>query len=157
MKRIGAGLAGIIRRLGLEDAARLHGIRSRWGELVGAPLSEHLEPGFVSGAVLHITVDSPLWLEQARFYGAEILKRVGPLGISELKFKPGARRGKNASTAACKIKEPGHAPLTDEELASIDQQIGPVRDEALKQIMRGIMAKALRAPAAHGRISNQNP
>ncbi len=155
MKRIGAGLAGIIRRLGLEDAARLHGIKARWGELVGAPLSEHLDPGFVSGAVLHVTVDSPLWLEQARFYGEEILKRVRPLGISELKFKPGARRGKNAAATASSAMA-GHVPLTAEELMSIDQQIGPVRDEALRQIMRAIMAKALRTPA-RGEISKQNP
>ncbi len=153
MRRIGTGLKGIVRRLGLEDATRLHGIKARWGELLGAPLSEHLEPGFVSGAMLHVTVDSPLWLEQARFYSEEILKRVRPLGIGELKFKPGTgRRNMPARPSGAA----GLRPLTADELDSIEQYVGPVRDEGLREIMRGIMVKALRGPDGQ-RIRKQNP
>ncbi|MDA8089903.1 MAG: DUF721 domain-containing protein [Nitrospiraceae bacterium] len=154
MKRIGTGLSGLVRKLGLEDAARLHGIKARWGELVGAPLSEHLEPGFVSGAMLHISVDSPLWLEQARFYSGEILKRVKPLGIGELKFKPGTRRKNVAGQASVKAASP---MLSADELKQIEQCVCAVQDEGLKEIMREIMAKALRTPNGRTRISKQNP
>ena len=143
VKRIGTGLAGIVRKLGLEDAARLHGIKARWGELVGAPLSEHLEPGFVSGSMLHISVDSPLWLEQARFYSVEILIRVKPLGIGELKFKPGTLRRNMAGPAS--VKAASHT-LSADELKQIEQCVFPVRDEGIQEIMRGIMAKALLTP-----------
>ena len=144
MRRIGTGLAGIVRKLGLEDAARLHAIKARWGELVGTPLSEHLDPGFVSSGVLHISADSPVWLEQARFYSQEILSRVRPHGIGELKFKPGTRRKKIESfkhSSPQKTKT-----LSADELDQVEQCLFPVRDEGLKEIMRAVMAKAMRAP-----------
>lgn len=147
MKKLGTNLASLVSRLGLDDAARLHGIKARWGDLVGSPLSDHLEPAFVAGAMLHIAVESPLWLEQARFYNEEILKRVKPLGIGELKFKPGVRRGNRNNQSLKKNKEVTLRPLTDDELKQIELSIFPVRDDGLKEIMRGIMAKALRAPA----------
>ncbi len=146
MEKLGSGLAGLIRRLGLEDAARLHGIKARWRELVGLPLSENLEPGFISGSTLHIA-GSPLWIEQAGFYREEILKRLLPLGIRDLKFKPGQLIKKVDRLSQTKNEKP---PLTGEEIRQVEIAVHPIRDEELKELCRGIMARALARERAAG-------
>lgn len=152
MERLGNKLAGLIRRLGLEDAAKLQGIKARWSELVGPQLSEHLEPGFVSGATLHITASSPLWLEQAGFYREEILKRLAPLGVRDIKFKPGALPGKFSRKSPGKTGRsftPSDEPsaesltLTDDEARQVEIALYPIRDGELKELCRGIMSKAI--------------
>ncbi|MDA8086845.1 MAG: DciA family protein [Nitrospiraceae bacterium] len=139
MQRLGSGLAGLIRGLGLEDQARLHGIKARWRELLGVPLSENLEPGFVSGATLHIA-GSPLWIEQAGFYRDEILKRLSPLGIKDLKFKPGPLVKKADRPSQAKNENP---PLSGEETLQVEVAVQQVRDDELKRLCRGIMGKAI--------------
>ncbi|MDA8388190.1 MAG: DUF721 domain-containing protein [Nitrospiraceae bacterium] len=142
MERLGSGLAGLIHRLGLEDAVRLHSIKARWRELLGVPLSEHLEPGFISGATLHIIASSPPWLEQAGFYREELLKRLLPLGVRDLKFKPGPPAGKGGRPS--RTADSGGPPLlTSEEMKQVDIAVHPVKDGELKELCRGIMARAI--------------
>lgn len=143
MKRLGPELAGLIRGLGLEDEVRLQSVRDRWSELVGAQLSEHLDPGFLSGPTLHVSASSAAWLEQAGFYRDEMLKRLRPLGITALKFKPGPLgKAKYKHLRAGKIKM---APplLTADEMKQVDIALHPVKDEEFRELCRRVMTRAI--------------
>ena len=59
-------------------------IFTRWAELVGAELAEHLQPVRVDGHALVVAVDHPVWATRARMDAALILERVRSAGGASL-------------------------------------------------------------------------
>jgi len=144
LQKISRGLEKLIKELGLEDAVKENAMKERWGELMGEPLSSHLSPKHLAGRTLHINVDSPLWLQEASFYKNEILKKLAPLGIKDIKLKASGLGGKksiNAKRAKVEKKEP---PLTEEERILLENSTRPIKDEVLKEISKNLLIKALR-------------
>lgn len=57
---------------------------TRWAELVGAELAEHLRPLRVDGHALVVAVDHPAWATRARMEAGPILARVRSVGGASL-------------------------------------------------------------------------
>jgi predicted nucleic acid-binding Zn ribbon protein len=57
---------------------------TRWEELVGAELGEHLRPVRVDGRALVVAVDHPAWATRARMESGEILARLKELADSPI-------------------------------------------------------------------------
>jgi hypothetical protein len=141
LQKIDRALKKLIKELDLEDAVRENSLKEKWGELLGEPFSIHLYPKHLSGGTLHVSVDSPIWLEEASFQKKEILRRLGPLGIRDLKFKPSGLAGNRALVFGRATIEKKEMPLSPEEKLLIEESISPIQNEEVKVVARGLLEK----------------
>jgi predicted nucleic acid-binding Zn ribbon protein len=62
----------------------MEAVFTRWEELVGAELGEHVRPVRVDGRALVVAVDHPAWATRARMESGQILARLKALGDSPI-------------------------------------------------------------------------
>ncbi|MGD0746932.1 MAG: DUF721 domain-containing protein [Acidimicrobiales bacterium] len=80
-RRVGESMPRLLGRLGASATpATLEAVFTRWDELVGAELGEHLRPVRVDGRALVVAVDHPAWATRARMESGQILARLRELG-----------------------------------------------------------------------------
>ena len=71
----------LLGRLGASTTmATMEVVFTRWEELVGTELGEHLRPVRVDGRALVVAVDHPAWATRARMESSQILARLKELG-----------------------------------------------------------------------------
>ncbi len=71
-----SSLDALSRRLGQEGASGLGGLFSRWTEIVGPAMAEHVRPVRIDAESLIVTVDHPAWATQVRRLGESLLDKV---------------------------------------------------------------------------------
>jgi hypothetical protein len=140
VERAGSALGPLIKDLGLEDALRLYRIKQSWKDILGEPLATHAAPTALKGGVLHINIATPSWLQQAGYYKAQILEKLGRLGVVDIRLKLGKVQPSAHPTAKERpsYKEPDQA-LIEELLSSIE-------DGEVKEAVRRAARKALGTP-----------
>lgn len=89
MQSAGSVLESLARELGIDGALRLHQVRDRWSNVFKGPLSLHSYPSSLRGESLLVNVDSPVWLQEINFLRAEMLERLGPFGVKDIRFRLG--------------------------------------------------------------------
>ncbi len=75
-RRIEDSLDSVSRQLGLEDSRGLGAVFSRWEEIVGPAMAEHVQPYRLDAESLVVTVDHPAWATQVRHLSESLLDRV---------------------------------------------------------------------------------
>jgi predicted nucleic acid-binding Zn ribbon protein len=74
-------MAKVLGRIGASPSpTTMELVFTRWNEVVGEELAEHLQPVRVDGPVLIIGADHPAWATRARMDSALILTRARALG-----------------------------------------------------------------------------
>jgi predicted nucleic acid-binding Zn ribbon protein len=58
----------------------MEAVFTRWSEIVGAELSEHVRPVRVDGRALVVAADHPAWATRARMQSGQILTQVEACG-----------------------------------------------------------------------------
>jgi len=142
MQRAGTLLKALVRDLGLEDGVRLAQLQSEWHSIFRKPLSDHMFPSFLSGNELILSVDSPVWMQELKYYVADIVKTLAPYRIEKVRFKLGRVRNR-PSQGAGKIETPV-ANLSPQERTFIEETVARVQDESLKTTVAKAMEKALK-------------
>lgn len=89
MERAGSIVRSIVRDLGMEEGLQLSKIKRGWPELFRPPLGLHMSPVALKDSELLLNVDSPEWLQQISFLKADVLGRLVPFGVSEIRLKLG--------------------------------------------------------------------
>ena len=80
-RRVGESMPRLLGRLGASTTpATMEAVFTRWEELVGAELGEHLRPVRVDGRALVVAVDHPAWATRARMESGQILSKLKELG-----------------------------------------------------------------------------
>jgi hypothetical protein len=142
VKRTDALLKPLIHNLGIIDSVRLAQIKSHWHTLFQKPLSYHMSPSALSGNELLLNVDSPVWLQELKFYQGDIIKKLTPYQVRTVRF----RLGRVIDTARQGDKpRPACNPLTALDHTFIEETVSPIEDEGLKEIVRKTIAKAITA------------
>lgn len=141
VKRIDSLLGSFIRELGIEDGVRLAEIKRDWFNLFNEPLSYHMSPFMLSEGEITLNVDSPVWFQQLNFYKEDIIKKLSPYGVKNVRF----RLGKVSTKTWARSKEQGAKGkrLTTEELSYIEETVSQINDEALREIVRRAIEKSL--------------
>jgi predicted nucleic acid-binding Zn ribbon protein len=67
--KIGSAIAGVLKKLGLENTQWTHVLGEQWPELVGAAVAGHTRPGRFENGVLVVFVDSSVWFSELSRYG----------------------------------------------------------------------------------------
>ena len=133
MKRIDSLLSPFVKRLGIEGACRIVGVRKAWHTIFGEPLALHMWPSKIEGRELIINVDSPLWLQQISFFKSDIIRKLQPFDIQDVRMRIGktrlARRGVRES------RERQSVPLDRDAREFIETLTSEIRDAELKNAM----------------------
>jgi hypothetical protein len=140
VERADSSLVSLIRELGMEEPLRLCRIRALWDELFGEPLRGHISPVKLSEAELLVHVDSASWLQQITFLKPELLRKLSPFGVKDVRLKVGKVR-----QGAEKKKSNGilRKVLSEEELSFIERLSSSVEDPELGDAIRKAAGKGL--------------
>lgn len=141
MKRADSLLKPLVRDLGIEDGIRLSQIKRHWYTLFHKPLSHHMSPSFLSGNELLLTVDSPVWLQELKFYQGDIITKLALYEVKTVRFRLGrVNAAENAETG----REGGKAkPLTAHDRSFIEDTVSTIEDEELREVVKKAMGKAI--------------
>lgn len=138
----------LLRDLGLEDRYTVDLLQREWSTLFGEPLSLHTCPADLKKGELLITVDSPLWLQQLKFFKGEMTAKLASYGVTGVRFTHGSlyrarRRGKPSGGTEGSEGTPPPLLLDADDLAWIAETTAAIRDEELKGTLAKAMEKAL--------------
>jgi len=78
-RRIDESLDALSRGFGQRGVGETARLFSRWTEIVGTALADHVTPVRLDGTTLVVQVDHPAWATQVRLLGSELLDRVGTI------------------------------------------------------------------------------
>jgi hypothetical protein len=85
---IGESLSGLMKGLGLDSQHWVATLSNEWGDIVGAAVGKHTRPGRLDGSQLCVFVDSSVWLNELKRYGAKQI-------LQNLQSRFGANRIRN--------------------------------------------------------------
>ena len=102
-----------------------------------------MSPSSLSGNELLLNVDSPVWLQELKFYKEDIIKKVAPYRVRAVRF----RLGRVNPFAIQEGEKEGlkGKPLTACDRTFIDETVSNIEDEALKEVIKKAIAKAMKA------------
>jgi hypothetical protein len=138
MERAGSALGPLVKDLGLEDALRLYRIKEAWKEALGEPLALHTAPASLKRGLLHINADTPAWLQQAGYFREKILEKLKRFGVSDIRVKLG-----RVAPEKPRRRAPEEDAFTEPDPALIEGLLSPIRDEGLRESIRGAARKGL--------------
>jgi len=150
VENTGSILASIFKNIGMEDGLVLARLQREWATLFEEPLSLHIYPASLNNGVLVVNVDSPLWLQQLKFFKQALLKKLEAYKINAIEFRHGrtnpSRFNRSGNRSGINNFEQSSHPektLDDTEVAWITQTLATVNDPGLQDSIRNVLEKAL--------------
>jgi hypothetical protein len=140
VRRTDSLLKPIVRNLGIGDGVRLAQIKSHWHTLFQKPLSYHMAPSVLSGDELLLSVDSPVWLQELKFYQEEIIKKLTQYQVKSVRFRLGkvAANNREGGRDERKVKS-----LTALDHSFIEETVSKIQDKELKDALKKTIVKAM--------------
>ena len=138
MKKAGAVLDPLLKNLGLESSVRLARIRQDWYKIFDGQITPHLFPFSFTDRELLLHVSSPIWMQQFSCYKQEIIRKLDPYGVQNIRFRLGRIPQINQVSPATKARE-----LTPENKSFIAELLSDIGDEALKTTIKKAVEKSL--------------
>lgn len=84
-QQVSGAIAKVLGRIGTSSSLpTMELVFTRWEEVAGAGLSEHLQPARLQGSVLVVAADHPVWATRARMESERILARIHQLGDTSI-------------------------------------------------------------------------
>jgi len=68
---IGESLPDLMKGLGLDSEHWVETLSREWSEIVGSAVAKHTRPGRLDGCQLSVFVDSSVWVNELKRYGAK--------------------------------------------------------------------------------------
>ena len=90
---LGNALGPSIKELGLESNIFFENVKRNWEKIVGSTNAKNTKPLAVKDGILTISVSSPVWMTQARFYKSTFIDKLNQFNnhhnieINEIFFK----------------------------------------------------------------------
>jgi hypothetical protein len=143
VKRADVLLKPLIHELGIIDGIRLAQIKSHWHTLFQKPLAYHMSPATLSGNELLLNVDSPVWLQELKFFQGDIIKKLTPYQVRTVRFRLG--RVNTIANQEGKESRLKGRPLTEHDRTFIENSVAEVLDSELRETLQKTIAKAMTA------------
>lgn len=127
-------------------AARLREFRvlNAWKRAVGKQVAVKASPTRFIKDTLYCSAVSSAWMTELRYQKASIIARineaVGEEAVREIVFKAGDVTTEPETVHSA--PRPSRR-LTEEERKHIDETVGPVKDDALKNLIKRVMGKSI--------------
>lgn len=81
-RRINESVPRVLRRLGAPPSDTMAVVFTRWAEVAGPALEDHVRPLRMDGSTLLVAADHPVWASRTRMETAAMLARAKALGDS---------------------------------------------------------------------------
>jgi len=129
----------------MEDRLALARLQREWPELFDVPLSLHTCPSSLNNGVLVVSVDSPLWLQQLKFFKQAMLQKLAAYGIKSINFKHGRANFSGADRAQAHSEQSikKERKLDEADTEWIEQTISDVTDAELQERIKTVIEKSL--------------
>ena len=138
MKKAEAVLGPMLKRLGIESGVRLERIRHDWFDIFEASLTLHMYPAGCTENELLLNVDSPAWMQQFSYYKKDMLRKLAPYGITDVRFRIGKVQKKKQQ-----LPERKKRTLSDDDLSFASGVVSGITDAQLKESIRKAIEKSL--------------
>jgi len=150
VENAGSILASIFKNIGMEDSLTLARLQREWTTLFDEPLSLHIYPASLNNGILVVNVDSPIWLQQLKFFKQNILKKLEAYRINTIDFRHGRtnpsrfnRTWNQSGIDTCEQTFQPEKTLDEADVDWIDQTLATVNDPGLQDSIRNVLEKAL--------------
>ncbi len=143
-ERLDVVLGEVFSRLGVEATLSRHRIAVLWPEIV-QQVALHAQVEGVSGSVLHVRVDSAVWMNELSALKMTLLKKVNArlhpdaAPFTDIRFFQRSWAAFQETPAA--EPEPPLPPPTEEDLALVRDTLEPISDEELRTLLARILEK----------------
>lgn len=131
-------LKTFVRDYGLEGGVVLNTIQSRWADFVGQTIALHTFPDTIKGKVLTLTVDTPQWMHHLSFFKEEIVAKLNPYNVEEIRFKIGRLPEKTK-----KPLKDEDVNLSEDDLRYLENTLKGLKDQELKERFKTLMIHGL--------------
>jgi hypothetical protein len=123
---------------GLKNGVAINAIKRKWQSIVGKTIAAHTCPDLLRGKSLTLIVDTPQWMHHLTFYKEEIVGKLQPYNIENIRFRLGRLPEQATDTEGGEI-----AQLTEDDLRYIENTVGKIRDEDLQRKFRTLITHGL--------------
>lgn len=145
-EKLGSILNETLDRMGLAAGLSRSSIVELWPKLVDPAVARHAQAEKVTGSVLHVNVDSSVWMNELSSIRHILLKKINGMlhesasPITEIRFHQ--RSWVTDKNRPPKNREP-EAPnrLSESEKGRIKATLGPVNDPELRDLLKRLMEK----------------
>jgi len=137
-------LTSVFKSLGMEERLVLARLQKDWPTLFDEPLSCHIYPASLNNGILIIKVDSPLWMQQLKYFKKNILEKLSPYRIKNIDLRHGRTVERSQTTRVSPAGRAGKI-LSEEDITWIEQTLSAIDDPELKEEIRKVLEKKLRA------------
>lgn len=140
---VGSILETVFARLGGKSSLTRHRIIELWPRIVEVPVARHTSAERLSGSMLHVAVDSSVWMNELAAIKPVLLEKVNAfLGtdvapITDIRFH---QRSWACGTAPERPDLPVPPP-TEEELRLMRKAMELVKDEELRKTLESLWEK----------------
>lgn len=141
MKRADSLVFSLVRDLGIENSIRLIEIKKNWHNLFNEPLSSHVAPYKLSEGEILLNVDSPVWLQELNYFKKDVIEKLSPYGVREVRLRLG--RVSRIIKSGVQSQKSRIEPLTTEEISYIEKTVSQIGDKELRETVRRIVEKAI--------------
>jgi hypothetical protein len=141
VKRVDSLLRPLVREFGIESGIRFIEVKKNWHTLFNEPLSCHMVPHKMTEGVILLHVDSPVWLQELNYFKKDIIEKLSPYGVKEVRFKLG-QVSKRTGTEVCNQSFRLNT-LAPEEVSYIEKTVSQIIDEELRGTVRRTIEKAI--------------
>jgi hypothetical protein len=141
VKRADSLVFSLVRDLGIENSIRLIEIKKNWHNLFNEPLSSHMAPYKLSEGEILLNVDSPVWLQELNYFKKDVIEKLNPYGVRDVRFKLG--RVSKIIKSGVQSQKSRVKPLTTEEISYIQKTVSQIDDKELRETVRRTIEKAI--------------
>ncbi len=141
VRKIDSILFPLVRNLGIESSVRCSEVKKIWHTLFNEPLSCHMVPYKMTEGVILLNVDSSVWLQELNYFKKDIIEKLSPYGIKDVRFKLG-KVSQRLESGFCN-QTVGEKPLTPEEASYIEKTVSHIIDEEIRETIRRVIKRAI--------------
>lgn len=131
----------ILEGLPVKERVKEYRLWKGWASLVGDQIAKNCRPERIKDGILFLKVSSPVWAQQLQFMKGMVIEKVnrfmGDKGVKELRF----RVGMFGVTEKGGRKPWKEVTLDKEILMRIDNELSPVRDNELRDVIKKLRVK----------------
>ncbi|MBF0558548.1 MAG: DUF721 domain-containing protein [Nitrospirae bacterium] len=147
MENTGSILASLFKNAGMGEKLTLARLQAEWADRFDEPLSLHTFPSSLNKGLLVVNVDSPLWMQQLKFFKQAMLKKLDSYGINAIDF----RQGRANPSSFNRVRRHSEEEIVHEKKISAEDaewieqtlSLSNVSDPELKERIKTVLEKAL--------------
>ncbi|MEJ2718296.1 MAG: DUF721 domain-containing protein [Deltaproteobacteria bacterium] len=140
---VGSILDDVFHRMGLKPALSRQSIVYLWPKIVNSAVARHAVAEKIVGSTLHVAVDSSVWMNELAAIKDVLLGKVNSCleasatPITDIRFFQRSYLRRSPTRTSPRV----YPQLTDDDLRMIRGALEPVKDEALRTVLKEILEK----------------